>query len=297
MTMRDRFASTVSSLLDDDPSTALILADISTQLFATARRSHPERVVNVGIMEQTMVGVAAGFAMEGFHPVLHSIAPFATERPYEQLKLDLAAQGLGATIVGVGGSYDYAAEGPTHHAPGDVAALLAIPRMQVLVPGHPDEVERLIRATYADGDPTYVRLSTAVNPVAVPAAPGSIHVLRRGGRTVVVAFGPMLSPTLEATVDLDLTIAYSASVEPFDQAGLRALVDGDVDTVIAVEPFLEGTTAGVIARALDRPVRLGFIGVPRSFIRSYGTAQDVERDLGLDPAGIARRLAAFRLAA
>ena len=83
-----------------------------------------------------MVGVAAGFAMEGFHPIAHSLSPFMAERPYEQLKLDFGYQGLGGTFVGSGGSYDYAGEGATHHSPADASLMLAIPRMQVLVPGH-----------------------------------------------------------------------------------------------------------------------------------------------------------------
>ena len=113
----------------------------------------PTRAVNVGIAEQTMVGVAAGFALEGFHPIAHSLSPFMAERPYEQLKLDFGYQGLGGTFIGTGASYDYASEGGTHHSPGDAAALLAIPRMQVLAPGHGAEVAQLMRATYANGAP------------------------------------------------------------------------------------------------------------------------------------------------
>ena len=101
----------------------VVLAEISiSQYFSDALERHPDRAVNIGIMEQAMVGVAAGFAMEGFHPIAHSLSPFMAERPYEQLKLDFGYQGLGGTFVGVGGSYDYAAEGGTHHAPADASA-------------------------------------------------------------------------------------------------------------------------------------------------------------------------------
>ena len=109
--MRAAFGATVSELLDADDRVAVVLAEISTDYFADAMPRHPTRVVNIGIMEQAMVGVAAGFAMEGFHPIAHSLSPFMAERPYEQLKLDFGYQGLGGTFVGVGGSYDYAMEG------------------------------------------------------------------------------------------------------------------------------------------------------------------------------------------
>ena len=74
---------------------------------------------------------SAGFDLEGFHPIAHSLSPFVSERPYEQLKDDFGYQGLGGTFVGCGGSYDYAAEGATHHAPADVALMLAIPTVVV----------------------------------------------------------------------------------------------------------------------------------------------------------------------
>src|SRR4029453_8747001 len=158
-TLRETYAATTVSLFREDERVAVVLAEISRDLLREAFRHDPTRAVNVGIAEQAMVGVAAGFALEGFHPIAHSIAPFMAERPYEQLKLDFGYQGLGGTFVGAGGSYDYASEGGTHHAGGDVAALLGIPRMQVLAPGHPAEVEQLLRATYANGQPTYVRTS------------------------------------------------------------------------------------------------------------------------------------------
>ncbi len=159
LSMRERAGETAADLLDQDPRVAVVLAEISTGQFGRALRDHPERAVNVGIMEQTMVGVAAGFAMEGFLPIVHTITPFLVERPLEQIKLDFGYQGLQGTFVSVGGSYDYTSEGFTHHSPGDVQVMLTVPGMEVLAPGTPDELERLFRATYADGHPTYLRTS------------------------------------------------------------------------------------------------------------------------------------------
>src|SRR5829696_3707488 len=155
--MREAFAATATDLLEADERAVIVLAEISVDFFADAIRKHPNRVVNVGIMEQTLIGVAAGMAMEGFHPIIHTITPFLVERPLEQLKLDFGYQGLGGTFVSAGASYDYAASGCTHHAPGDVQALVSIPGMRVLVPGHAEEVGGLMRSTFADGVPTYIR--------------------------------------------------------------------------------------------------------------------------------------------
>jgi transketolase len=289
--MRRAFGTIVSDLVERDERVAVVLAEISTSYFEQAMAAHPDRVINVGIMEQTMVGVAAGFAMEGFHPIAHSLSPFMAERPYEQLKVDFGYQHLGGTFVGVGGSYDYTSSGGTHHAAADAGVMLGIPDMEVLVPGHGDEVDALLRSTYANGRPTYLRASVATNEDAHLAEPGRIEVLKRGGAATVLAFGPMLDRTIAACEGLDVTIAYATSLRPLDAAGLTAIV-GDAGLIVTVEPFYEGTAAPVVTAALwDRPLRYISIGVPRAFIHTYGEPEEVDRDLGLDPSGIRRRLA------
>jgi transketolase len=290
--MRSAFGATVADLVGRDDRVAVVLAEISTQYVAEAMRDHPDRVVNLGIMEQAMVGVAAGFALEGFLPVAHSLSPFMAERPYEQLKLDFGYQGLGGTFVGVGGSYDYAAEGATHHAPADVGLMLGIPRMEVLVPGHGHEMERLLRATYANGEPTYVRASVSSNAEGREIAPGRIEVLRRGERATVLAFGPMLDRTLAACEGLDVTVAYATSLRPFDADGLAAIA-GDHPVIVTVEPFYEGSAAPVVTQALRHvPARFLSIGVPRAFIHAYGSPTDLDADLALDATGVRAQIAA-----
>jgi transketolase len=109
--MRQTFVDTTTALLDEDPRTAVVLADISADAFAPARRRHPDRVLNVGIREQLMTGVAGGLALTGLRPYVHSYAPFVIDRAYEQIKLDLGHQDSGAVLVSIGASYDAAAEG------------------------------------------------------------------------------------------------------------------------------------------------------------------------------------------
>jgi transketolase len=289
--MREAFVATATDLLVEDARVAIVLAEISGQLFRTARRHDPMRVVNVGIAEQTMVGVAAGFAMEGFHPIAHSLSPFMAERPFEQLKLDFGYQGLGGTFVGAGGSYDYASEGATHHAAGDVAAMLAIPRMQVFVPGHCAETASLLRASYDNGEPTYLRTSLATNDQAFEVSPGRLEVVRRGTGATVLAFGPMLSRTLRATEGIDVTVAYATSLEPFDERGLAAIV-GSHPHLVVIEPWYEGSAAPVVNRALGHlPSTYVFVGVPRRFVHDYGTWAEIDALLGLDDAGLRARMA------
>jgi transketolase len=288
--MRDRFASVVSELVETDPRAALILADIGVDRFAPLAARHPERVVNLGIMEQTAIGVAAGFGLEGFVPVVHSIAPFLVERPFEQIKDDFCAQGLGGLFVSVGASYDYASEGMTHQAPADVALLSALPDTEVLVPGTAGELETLLRASWDDGAVTYLRTSVRVNAADREVELGRLTVVRRGPKGTVVAVGPLLDATLPMADVLDLTVLYATTVTPFDG---ETLAREAVDDVLVVEPYAGEVLVPAVARALDRPVRIGAIGVPRKPLARYGTPEEHDRALGLDAAGIAEQVRRF----
>jgi transketolase len=290
--MRDQFIQTTTALLDDDPRTAVVLADISAAAFTSAAAAHPDRVLNVGIREQLMVGVAGGLALTGLRPIVHSYATFVVDRAYEQIKLDLVHQGVGAVLVSVGASYDGSYYGYTHFSPGDVALLDTLHGWTVAVPGHPDEVGTMLRAAAGHDDLVYVRLSEQEN--ADPhRTDGRLELVRPGREGVIVAVGPMLDPVLAATAGLDVAVAYTNMPRPFDAAGLRALT-GDESRVVLVEPYLAGTSSRVVADALsDVPHRLLALGVGRADLRRYGSADDHARWHGLDPAGLRGTITAF----
>jgi transketolase len=292
-TMRESFVEAAASTVDGDPRTALVLADISAALFDKQLADHPDRVVNVGIREPLMVSVAGGLALTGLRPIAHTYAPFLVERSFEQIKLDLVHQDVGAVLVSVGASYDGARSGRTHQSPGDVALLDSLRSWTVYVPGHPDEVAPLLRTAVYDDEWAYLRLSEQRNALPRPdALDGRLDVVRRGGRAVVLAVGPMLDPVLEATSGLDVTVAYTATVRPLDTAGLRELASAD--TVVLVEPYLAGTSSRLVDEALaDRPHRTLGLGVDRVDLRRYGTPEEHQAAHGLDAAGLRRSITGF----
>jgi transketolase len=292
--MRERFATLVPGLMDEDERLFAILADISVGALELAMRSHPLRAVNAGIMEQTVMSAAAGVAMEGFIPVVHSIAPFIVHRPFEQIRDDFLLQRLGVNIVSIGASYDYAEDGYTHHAPDDVPALRALAGVRVVLPGSPAEFERLFRDMYAEGQVTYFRLSAQRNRDDRPVVPGRLDVVRRApGRAVVVAVGPMLDRTVEAVSGLDVSVAYCTTVAPFDGAALRDLA-GEEPRVLLVEPYHSGGLVGdVVAAVAPRAVRVEAVGVPHAITDGYGSAEDHDRANGLTAGAIRARVEAF----
>jgi len=291
--MRERFAATACELLDQDRSVAVVLADISASMFAEAAARHPDRVVNVGIREQLLVNVGAGMAMTGMRPVVHTFASFLVERGFEQVKLGFAHQGVGGVLVSAGASYDMSHGGRTHQAPGDVALLDTLPDWTIHVPGHPDEVDTLLRAAVAGDGMVYLRTSTQQNSRSMPVDDsGAMMVVRRGSGGTVVAVGPMLDQVLSATEGIDVTVLYAATVRPFDAQTLVATLGSPV--VILVEPYLAGTSTRCVAEALAHVShRVLALGVPRVELRRYGRPEEHTAALGLDGAGIRRSVTGF----
>lgn len=288
--MRQRFYEILREELDANPRLAAVTAEIGSATIGP----HP-RHFNVGIREQLMIGVAAGLALEGYRPVAHSYAPFLVERPYEFLKLDLGHNDLGAVLVSTGASYDASHEGRTHQAPEDVAAVAALPGWTIHVPGHVEEMERLLRRAFATDERVYLRLTEETNHARTDGD-GRLVVLRHGspGAPLVLAVGPTLRPVLEATAALDVTVAYLTTVRPFPHADVRDALGGDSEDVVLVEPYLRGTSSAEISAALeDRAHRLLALGVRNVEFRHYGSGAEHRAAHGLDAAGVRASLDGF----
>jgi len=287
--MRKQFVTTVESVLAGDERLMLLLGDIGVFGFNKTFQTYPGHVYNIGILEQSTIGLAAGLAMTGFIPVVHTIAPFLVERAYEQLKLDFGYQQLGGNFVSVGASYDYAALGCTHHCPGDVGILKNIPGMEVILPGTAQEFDTLFKAAYADGKPTYFRISERENTESRAVVFGQAEVVKKGNQATVIAIGPSLKPVLEACEGLDVTILYYTTVAPFDQQTLQENCSSG--KIVLVEPNYVGTLAHEVTQSLaGEKIMLGSIGVPREFLTNYGKAEDHDKTIGLTVENIRHRL-------
>jgi transketolase len=287
--MRERFTSVVGDLLDTDDRTVAVLAVISHSLFTQAgiTARHPDRVIDVGIREQAQIGVAGGLALEGLRPIVTGYAPFLVERTFEQVKLDFDHQGTSAILASVGGTWDSAASGRTHQAPEDVSLLVSLRTWTVRVPGHPDELEVLLRRDHANGERAYLRMTNDANRSFQSPHPDRIATVRQGseGAPTVLGIGPVLDQILEATADLDVTVLYTATPFPIDVDGVRVSATGS--DIAIIEPYLAGTSMFPVVEALsDRPMRFHAHGVRTVDTHRFGTPEDHRRFHGLDAPGI-----------
>jgi transketolase len=285
--MRKQLVKTVQQLLIDD-KVVLLLGDIGVFGFRDSFSKYPNRVYNIGILEQSTVSLASGMSINGLIPIIHTIAPFLIERCLEQLKVDFGYQKLNGNFISVGASYDYAALGCTHHCPGDVSQLLTIPDIEIILPGTSKEFDALLSQGYNNGNPTYFRLSEYENSISCDVQIGKANIIKQGKLATIVCVGNTLQNVIDATSNLDVTILYYTTINPFDN---KILLDNFNENIIVVEPYYEGGINYKINKALDsKKYKLTNMGVPHKFLRNYGTKKEHDKELGLDVIGIQNKI-------
>ena len=281
-----------SKMLVENEKSALLLGDIGVYGFRDVLDTLPERVFNIGILEQSMVGVAAGLSSEGIIPTIHTIAPFMVERALEQIKIDFAYQGFSGNLVSVGASFDYAALGCTHHCPGDVNLMSNIPGADIYIPGHADEFAEMFERNWNNGNLNYFRLSEQQNTRSIHCGLGSAVRITNGELGSVIAVGPILEEVVSAIEGMSLELHYVSSFAA--ARDIKISVSNSSKKVVMIEPYYSGL---LMQKSNSIFTSQGYevleIGIPRAFIRKYGTYSEQLKFVGLNSESIRQRIASF----
>src|SRR4051795_3450742 len=198
---REAFQRTLVELAADNDRIVVVVNDsVGSSKLGSFAKAYPDRLINVGIAEQNMVGVGAGLANGGRIPFVSGAAPFLTGRALEQIKADVAYSNTNVKLCGQSPGMAYGELGPTHHSIEDLAWLRAIANLPVIVPADPVETEQVIRWAARTDGPAYIRVSRApVRTVHGPAFRlGVAARLREGGDLTIIACGTMVERALDA---------------------------------------------------------------------------------------------------
>jgi len=158
--MRRRFGEIITKLADENDDIFVIVADIGYRVFDDFRDKYPDRFINMGICEQSIVSVAAGMALEGLQPWVYTITPFLIERPFEQIKLDIDQQNVNVNLVGFA---DYPMLGPTHSEINAKALMELFNNIESYFPFDGDEAEKMIYQAYERKGPSFISLKSDPN--------------------------------------------------------------------------------------------------------------------------------------
>jgi transketolase len=155
--MRRRFGTVIADLADSDDRIYVLSGDIGYRVFDEFRDRHPNRFINIGICEQSMIGVSSGMALEGLQPWVYTITPFLIERPFEQIKLDVNQQNANVKLVGYA---DYPTLGPTHAELDARHLMKLLGNIEVFFPRNGDETEFAVRKAHKSTGPSFVSLKS-----------------------------------------------------------------------------------------------------------------------------------------
>jgi transketolase len=153
--MRRRFGKIINELAKKDTKIILLVGDIGYSIFDDFRNEHPKRFFNLGICEQSLIGVASGLALEGLKPWVYTITPFLIERPFEQIKLDIDQQNANVKLIGFA---DYPHLGPTHCEINDKKLMSLFKNIESYFPRNSDETEKFIYQSYNRKGPNFISL-------------------------------------------------------------------------------------------------------------------------------------------
>jgi transketolase len=278
--MRAQFTKTVLDLHKKNKKIFLILGDIGVYGFKNLLNKNPKRGLNLGILEQAMISFAAGLSKIGFIPVVHTIATFMVDRAFEQLKLDFGYQKLNGNFISVGGSYDYAALGCSHHCPEDINLMKNIPNMQIIIPGNSAEFHQLFIQSYRAKLPKYYRLSAEENSMTSNIVFGKANILNQGDKITIIAIGPVLNFIFDECIKLNLNLVYYTTIRPFDYKILNK-IKNKTKKIIIVEPFYAGSIINeVINHYKDKALQIESISVPFDFLTNYGSKTEHDNHIG-----------------
>ena len=240
---RDAWAQTLCDLAAADPRIVAVVNDAvgSSRLSAFLKR-FPDRLINVGIAEQTMVGVAAGLASAGRIPFVSAASCFLTARPLEQIKADVAYGGFNVKLVGQSSAVAYGERSPTHHSIEDFAWLRPLTPLTLIAPANPWQTKAALRWAAALDGPVYLRLSRMPVPsLTLPDRtlhPGQAEWLTRGADVTISACGTMVHLAIAAATRLATTGIFArvlnmATLNPLDDAALLAAA-ADTGAIVTV---------------------------------------------------------------
>jgi transketolase len=280
ITMRQKFRDVCLELAEIDEKIVLVFGDISVFLFNAFSKRYPDRFINAGICESTLISLSGGLSSQGYYPFVHSINPFLTTRSLEQIKLDMCYNGFGGNIVTCGASFDYAWDGATHHSYSELAELRLLPDIEVMQPGNAFEFETLLKSQYKNGVTSYFRTSDVQHNEIHEVSFGKGIVIKNSNASVtVVTSGPILKNVLLASEDLPVNIVYFHTLKPFDYE----LLENFRKTKLLVVQDAHGLYEAVCQLS---DIHVKCHGLPDKFLTYYGRSEDISAEINLDPEGI-----------
>ncbi len=298
---RDAYGKALAKLGEINKDVVVLDADLSKSTkTADFQKVFPERFFNMGIAEQNLMGVAAGFAAAGKIPFASTFAVFAIGRAYDQIRNTIGYPHLNVKIAATHAGLTVGEDGGSHQMLEDLALTRAIPGMTVIVPADGTETEKAVFAAAEMKGPVYIRLGRPGVPVIFDEdykfEIGKAAVVEKGTDVTIFATGIMLSIAIEAgkllaKENISPEIINISTIKPLDKDGIITSVSKTHCCVTCEEHNILGGLGSAVAEVLAEniPVPMERVGVEDVFGKS-GSPDELLNAFGLTAENIAEKV-------
>lgn len=274
---RDGYGEGVVASGEADKNVVVICCDLTESTRSLAfKKKFPERFVQMGVSEQSLVSIGAGMALAGKVPWISSYAMFCPGRAWEQVRTNMALNYANVKIAGAHSGVSVGPDGATHQAVEDIAITRCIPKMTVVVPCDVNETKKAVMAVSKMYGPAYVRFGREKTPifttVDTPFILGKAEILRDGEDVAIVACGPLLHNALLAADELskkgiECTVVNNHTIKPMDEKTILSVAEKCRAVVTVEEHQVQGGMGSRVAEILAQgaPVPMEFVGVQDVF--------------------------------
>ena len=295
---RDAFVAVLERLGAENSKIVAVCNDsVGSSKLGGFKSKWPERLVNVGIAEQNMVGVGAGLANGGLLPFVCGASCFLTGRSLEQVKADIAYSNANVKLVGISSGMAYGELGPTHHSVEDFAWMRVLPNLPVIAPCDSIETAAAVEWAARYEGPVFLRLSRVGVPDLLPAGhvfePGKADLLRDGDAITLIANGTLTHRAMKAAAILaargiEARVLNMATVRPIDVESIVAAARETGAILTAEEHSVYGGLGSAVAEVVvaEAPVPMKILGVPGIFAPT-GSAEFLLDEFGMAPEAMA----------
>ncbi len=283
--MRKTCLESVYKLAKRNKKVIFIGSDLGPGVLKEFKENIPERFIMEGVSEQSIVGMAAGLAIEGYLPYINTIATFLTRRCFEQLVIDLCLHDLPVKLIGNGGGLVYAPLGPTHQAIEDISILRTIPNMTILVPCDAFEMKNLMSATLKWPHPIYIRLARGGDQIITKKnrkfVIGKSVMIKKPQKYLFLTTGIATQMALNAAKKLDnennikCGVIHFPSIKPLDTRALLKWIKKVKKIITVEENVLSGGFGSSILEFCsdnlkEHTHKISRIGLKDKFADDYG---------------------------
>ncbi|WP_173636270.1 transketolase family protein [Paramixta manurensis] len=295
--LRDAVIATLVTAQQQGADLSVMVADsTSTSKIAPFESAFPERVINVGIAEQNMVGMAAGVALSGRTVFTANAAPFLFARSNEQMKNDICYSNTNVKMLGLNAGFAYGPLGATHHCMNDIAIARSLGNLQIFAPADAIQASAITRYAIAHPGPVYIRMDSDKVPLLhdehYQFVPGKPEVLQHGQETVVFCLGTLAHEALAANQQ-NITIVSLPSLHPLDTQAVRKLIAAHQRVITMEEHVLSGGLGSIIGELLHQHgmrQRLITLGLPPYEFTHSSSRAALRRQFSIDAEGLRQTL-------